>query len=741
MFYLLFILLNLYSISNISEIRSIHRIEYEKHINNAVFESIDPVKIQLLEKEDQEGLVYNYYGYLPYWISTTTYSNFNYKLLTHIAYFSVAVNSDGSLGNIPNISRYNSIVSTAHPRGIKIHMTFTLFGSSSVTAFLNNTTARVIAIDNIKNFVVSNSIEGANIDFEFVTSSVRDSFSDFIQSLSNELWNLPGRRAELYIAIPTVPSWYPGYDYDFLADNSDGLFIMGYGYHYSGGSQAGPVAPTYNSSFWGYYAINTTIGDFLDNENVDPKKLILGIPYYGYDWPTASSQIGSNTTGNGSAVTFNNAKAMASTYGRKWDIHSQTPWYCYSSGGWHQCWYDDSVSIYDKLTIARDSMLQGAGCWALGYDNGEDDLWNVIESVFWKEPPVNHFIVEVNTTQLNVREGPSTSYPVLSYISQNERFVAFDYNDNWYKIYYPSNSGPYYAWVYGGDGSINQYLKGVTGDSFLRVTASLINVRTGPTTDSTIITQLTDGQSFVPDSFSGNWARIYLPDTNSIGWFYYSAYSNMILYPEDSNEYSTIVDSIIYPDTVISGDTFNIILYLKNTGWGPFDSSVCLKTDIQSNFYIPGLWLDSSNVQTGGFNGLPNQSFSRNSLFLAPSIIDTQTISETFVLTRKGIDFSTFFPISTVILGNPTSIELNPNKPTVNFSIENPLFNDFCFFRIENIDNYSIEIFDISGRSIFHYTGNENNLKVGKNLNTGIYFFIFNSEHFSYIGKITKVIN
>jgi len=740
MFYILLILL-VNNYSNTSDFRSIHQCEYEKYINTAAFEDIIPLKVELSNKEESDGLTHNYYGYLPYWISTSTYSNFDYKLLTHIAYFSVEVNQDGSLGNIPNISRYNSIVATAHPRGIKIHMTFTLFGASSVSSFLNNTTAREEAIENIKNFVVSNNIEGANIDFEFVTSSVRDSFSDFIQELSYELWNLPSGRSESYIAIPTVPGWYPGFDYALLADNSDGLFIMGYGYHYTGSSQAGPVAPTYNSSFWGYYAINTSIGDFLDIYNVDPKKLILGMPYYGYDWPTVSSLLGSNTTGSGSAVIFTNAKAMASTHGRQWDTNSQTPWYYYQSGGWHQCWYEDSVSIYDKLTIARDSSLQGAGCWALGYDNGEDDLWNVIEDVFWKEPPTNHFIVEVNTTQLNVRAGPSSIYPILSTISLGERYTAFDYFDTWYKIYYPCKSGPYYGWIFGGDGFTNQFLEGVSGDSLLRVTANLINVRTGPTTDSAIITQLADGQSFVADSFSGNWARIYLPDTNHIGWFSYASYSNTIACPEDSNEYSVIIDSINYPDTAMSGDTFSITLYLKNTGWGPFDSSVCLKTDVQSNFYLPGLWLDSVSVQTGGFNGLPNQSFKRECLFIAPSIIDTQTIAETFVLTRKGVDFSTTIPISIVICGNSSAIELNPNKSIVNFSVENPLLNNFCLFHIDNIDNYSIEIYDISGRSVFQYSGYENNLKVGKNLNTGIYFFIFNSEYLSQFGKITKMIN
>jgi len=295
--------------------------------------------------EQRKGLQKTYHGYLPYWVGTSTYGNFRYQLLTHIAYFSVSIDpSTGVTGAIPNPSNFTSIVNYAHPRGVKVDMRFTIFGSTSVSTFLNNASARQTAIDSIVNLISAYGIDGAN---------------------------------------------------------------------------------TVNSSFWGYYAINTTIGDYIDY-GADREKMVIGMPYYGIDWPTLSSEFGSSTRGSGDAVIFKYAVSNASSYGRLWDTYSLTPWYNYyvPDDGWHQCWYDGSVSIGLKIDLVNDRMLQGAGCWALGYDDGYDDLWNTIESKLWYEPPEHHYVVQVVASGLNIRDGPSTSYPVLSYGSQWQKFAS-----------------------------------------------------------------------------------------------------------------------------------------------------------------------------------------------------------------------------------------------------------------------------------------------------------------------------
>lgn len=378
--------------------RSIHQIEYESHLADVVFTEIEQVPVVFVPLEDDvtRDMIKDYYGYCPYWIDTVYYSYFQMDLLTHIAYFSVEIDpGDGSLGSIPYQGRFTKIRDQAHTHGVKVHMTFTLFGNSSIAVFLNNAAARQNAINSISSFLMNYGLEGANIDFEFVTSSVRDSFNLFIDDLSTELWNHAGGRKDVYIASIAVPEWYPGYDIDYLDDHCDGLFIMAYGFHYSGSSIAGPVSPCVPSSFWGQYCAAKSIGSYK-TYGVDGSKIILGLPYYGYDWPTTGPDIGSATTGAGSAVIYFYAFQNAIIHGRLWDDYSLTPWYRYESTEWHQCWYDDSVSLDIKFQMVNDSILEGAGCWALGYDRSYDHIWNAIRRNFFDPQALSENEIQSN---------------------------------------------------------------------------------------------------------------------------------------------------------------------------------------------------------------------------------------------------------------------------------------------------------------------------------------------------------
>jgi spore germination protein YaaH len=101
-------------------------------------------------------------------------------------------------------------------------------------------------------------------------------------------------------------------------------------------------------------------------------KLILGLPFYGYDWACASPEPGAKTNGEGEIITMYSTLANAKTYGRLWDNSSHTPWYRYQSKGtWHQCWYEDNESLALKFNYVNAANIAGAGFWALGYE-GQD---------------------------------------------------------------------------------------------------------------------------------------------------------------------------------------------------------------------------------------------------------------------------------------------------------------------------------------------------------------------------------
>ncbi len=679
---------------------SIHQQEYFSHLSEASFTPLTEKRLEAepLIEPGEKGLKHTYYGYFPYWVDTTYFSTIDFSLLTHVAYFSIGINTDGTLGSVPNESRLLALINYAHKRGVRVHITFTLFGNTNVSTFLNNGTARLTAINRILQVVENYGIEGANIDFEFVTSTVKDSFSQFINDLYYALQNQTSRRKDLYIAMPAVPEWYPGYDYTYLANHSDGLFIMAYDFHYSGSSNAGPVSPAIPSSIWGSYCVARTIRTY--KSYCSPDKIIVGLPYYGYRWPTQSGNINSPTTGSGTSVLMRVAVQEAPTYGRLWDSNSLTPWYRYqSSGQWYQVWYDDTASIRIKVQMAKDSSVKGVGCWALGYDNGLTN--NVIRQVLDIPLPNNHFVIKVLAAQLNIREGPSTNYPVITTADSASKFVAFYREGYWHKVYFPSASGGYYGWMYAGDGINVRYMEGSANDSIVFCTANLLNVREGPGTSYPVITQITYGQAFVLDSVIGNWGRIYLPNISSYkkGWISLS-YTTIYWNIEGSNTLTGQLLEVIYPDeTFMPGDTFTLRLKIQNTSNSTFNQNVLLtSTDLNSPFYYPEYWLDSRRAIPQGHFGLPGQTFYLDfKLMVSP---EKETLEEIFYLVRDNeiilgpINISVFLPVKE-----------QQETIQITFLGNRLIFNGFTRIATENL---TLKLFDISGRLVFSekITGN-----------------------------------
>ena len=215
--------------------------------------------------------------------------------------------------------------------------------------------------------------DGVNIDFEAFPSSQKSNLVIFTKDLRESLRaKIPD--AQVTLATPAV-DWNNAWDFNELANVSDGLFIMGYDYHWPGSSNTGPVAPLKGGS----YNITNTINTYLLDTGNNSEKIILGNPYYGYQWSANSGNKGASTTASGTSVNYTSAESNAKYHGKLWDASSQTPWYKYQNNGWFQAWYDDSLSLSKKYDLALEKNLAGIGIWALGYDDGTDKLWKALK--------------------------------------------------------------------------------------------------------------------------------------------------------------------------------------------------------------------------------------------------------------------------------------------------------------------------------------------------------------------------
>jgi spore germination protein YaaH len=360
------------------EYKSIHQIEWEAHrdVPPAPVPRVWPVRPLAKDKAPIVGR--EILGYYPYWVDG--YQYMRWDLLTTFAFFSLDADGNGDLYDL-NGWPATGIVDLAHANGVRVVVTLVCFEPSDITSILSSPSKRQNLIDNLLTQVTAGNADGVNVDFEGVASSQRDNLTTFMGELTRAFHDsIPG--SHITMATPAV-DWRGAFDYDALADSCDGLMIMGYGYHWRGSPDTGPVSPLTN---WGTYNITWTVNDYLNKTGYDRGKIILGLPYYGFDWPTAGPDPGDNTTEQAVSKFYYNAEPTARTEGKLRETTAFTPWYRYYNTEWHQCWYDDEVSLGLKENYINDQDLAGMGIWALRYDGGHISLWNELEEHFGTVP-------------------------------------------------------------------------------------------------------------------------------------------------------------------------------------------------------------------------------------------------------------------------------------------------------------------------------------------------------------------
>src|SRR5205823_6875622 len=131
-------------------------------------------------------------------------------------------------------------------------------------------------------------MDGANLDFEGGNGADRSGFTRFVSRTSQLLHQAQANwqvTADTYATSALDTTGF--FDVPTLAAAVDGLFVMAYGGRHTNPS---PVAPLTGGS-WndtqamaGYAAV------------APPRKVLLGVPFYGYDWPTSDGSPGAAAT-------------------------------------------------------------------------------------------------------------------------------------------------------------------------------------------------------------------------------------------------------------------------------------------------------------------------------------------------------------------------------------------------------------------------------------------------------------
>ena len=330
------------------------------------------------------------FGWHPYWMGNS-WQNYPFELLSTVSYFSYKVDPHtGSYSNPEQIEdwRTTGLIDSAKLKKTKILLTVSSHGRSNNHDFLGDRGKWSVLIDSVTRLIKDRDADGVDVNFEQLPYMKRERFSLFVKQLREQLDNrFNNKKAILSITLPAVDS-REIFDITELQKHADLLVIMGYDYN-TGNQIQGAVAPLRSVEGHSISLSNTV--EFYLNTGIDPSKTVLALPYYGSMWTGELGEKGAveskferkvtyreimnlfskNLAVNSNAVPFLDQKSMTNYYN-----------FTYPDNTTKEIWFDDDYTLGKKFDYAISKKLKGVGVWALGYDNGYEELWDVIDDRF-----------------------------------------------------------------------------------------------------------------------------------------------------------------------------------------------------------------------------------------------------------------------------------------------------------------------------------------------------------------------
>ena len=305
------------------------------------------------------------FGYAPYWTLPQS-PGFDVKNLTTLAYFSVDANADGTLNQ--GGSGWNgyesqdlvNLVNRSHAAGDRVVLTVTCFSQSSLDAITSDPNAPARLSAALIAAVSAKNLDGVNFDFEGEGSADRNGLTSLITKVSGALHAAnPHWQVTMATYASAAADSAGFYDVAALAPAVDGFFVMAY--DMNNRSVPSATAPLVGGGY------NDTEALQQFTAAVPAQKVILGVPYYGYDWPTTDGSSTAQATGGESPLSA--GEIASSGHPTYWDPTTQTPWTAYQVGQqWHETFFDDPTSLALKARLANSFHIAGLGIWALGMD-------------------------------------------------------------------------------------------------------------------------------------------------------------------------------------------------------------------------------------------------------------------------------------------------------------------------------------------------------------------------------------
>jgi spore germination protein len=292
--------------------------------------------------------------------------------LTFISIFSYQVRPDGSLVPIND----NTIIQTARQQRVAPLMVITNIEEGG--SFSSELAHTILTNEQIQNTLINNVITtlrkgytGLDIDFEYIFPQDRVNYNNFVRKVADRLHPMG-----YTITTSLAPKFsdtqrgllYEAHDYAFHGRVSDHVIIMTYEWGYTFSEQQ-PVAPVNQVERVLKYATSV----------IPSRKILMGIPNYGYDWTLPYVQGSAAKTISHTAAINLAAREEAQI---QYNTEAQAPFFEYYDDNRkrHIVWFEDARSIQAKLNLVNKYNLGGVSYWTINSFFPQN--WLVLESMY-----------------------------------------------------------------------------------------------------------------------------------------------------------------------------------------------------------------------------------------------------------------------------------------------------------------------------------------------------------------------
>lgn len=363
-------------------------------------------------------------GWMPDWRTQQSVDDVTPHLsqLKSVMPFGYKVNAAGQVVGdfIPTIEPWKSFIATAKAKGVRVVPSVVMGDGPTIHAVLSDTTKRIALEDELTSIVNANGFDGIDIDFEAKQSQTRDYFSTFLKGLYSRMGNkfvycTVESRSPLnhrYLPGDTIPADALDYANDYSAMNKycDRVEIMAYDQgivdRLLNSARSAPYAPVADPGWTGAMVE-------LAAQSIDKKKIVLGVPTYGYEYavtpkgdggfdyqmlwafnPSYATDLASKlgitphrTSANEIGFTYDPAKLMDKPTGDETTQTQGTPEsgttqnlgsQVSGSKPFNYVTWSDAQAIKDKVDQAREYGLRGVAVFSLG---GAEDpaMWSILK--------------------------------------------------------------------------------------------------------------------------------------------------------------------------------------------------------------------------------------------------------------------------------------------------------------------------------------------------------------------------